>query len=294
MNPVDVLWVLISAALVFTMQMGFLCLEAGFTRAKNAINVAMKNALNFMITTVVFYLFAFGLMFGRDWQGLVGLSYMAMPLGGNHLAHEAMFYVFQLMFCATSAAIVSGAVAERMHLVGYGFTTLMVAGLIYPIYGHWVWGQGLDSTHSGFLGSMGFIDFAGSSVVHSGGGWVSLAGVLVLGQRTGRFDAQGRPVTIPGSNVPFATMGMLMLFFGWIGFNGGSTLELNERVPVVITNTLVAGCCGVVRRKHASQPPQISASAAGARDHCRGRARGPGPGAAAGGTGGRGERGHQS
>ena len=244
MNPVDVLWVLISAALVFTMQMGFLCLEAGFTRAKNAINVAMKNALNFMITTVVFYLFAFGLMFGRDWQGLVGLSYMAMPLGGNHLAHEAMFYVFQLMFCATSAAIVSGAVAERMHLVGYGFTTLMVAGLIYPIYGHWVWGQGLDSSHSGFLGSMGFIDFAGSSVVHSGGGWVSLAGVLVLGQRTGRFDAQGRPVTIPGSNVPFATMGMLMLFFGWIGFNGGSTLELNERVPVVITNTLVAGCCG--------------------------------------------------
>jgi Amt family ammonium transporter len=244
MNPVDAMWVLVAAALVFTMQMGFLCLEAGFTRAKNAINVAMKNALNFMITTVVFYLFAFGLMFGSDWHGLVGLSNMAMPFRGDHLAYEAMFYVFQLMFCATSAAIVSGAVAERMHLVGYGLTTLMVAGLIYPVYGHWVWGQGLDATHSGFLGSMGFIDFAGSSVVHSGGGWVSLAGVLVLGQRTGRFDAQGRPVTIPGSNVPFATMGMLMLFFGWIGFNGGSTLHLNERVPVVITNTLVAGCCG--------------------------------------------------
>ena len=244
MNPVDALWVLIAAALVFTMQMGFLCLEAGFTRAKNAINVAMKNALNFMITTVVFYLFAFGLMFGRDWGGLIGLSYLAMPFSGGHLAHEALFFVFQLMFCATSAAIVSGAVAERMHLTGYGLTTLMVTGLIYPVYGHWVWGAGLDASHAGFLGARGFIDFAGSSVVHSGGGWVSLAGVLVLGQRSGRFDAQGRPVSIPGSNVPFATLGMLMLFFGWIGFNGGSTLELDARVPVVITNTLVAGCCG--------------------------------------------------
>ncbi len=244
MRPVDLLWVLIAAALVFTMQMGFLCLEAGFTRAKNAINVAMKNALNFMITTVVFYLFAFGLMFGRDWGGLIGLSYLAMPFSGDHLAHEAMFFVFQLMFCATSAAIVSGAVAERMHLIGYGLTTLMVTGLIYPVYGHWVWGQGLDASHAGFLGIRGFIDFAGSSVVHSGGGWVSLAGVLVLGQRTGRFDAQGRPVSIPGSNVPFATLGMLMLFFGWIGFNGGSTLALNASVPIIITNTLVAGCCG--------------------------------------------------
>jgi ammonium transporter, Amt family len=237
----DILWILICSTLVLLMQGGFLCLESGLTRSKNAINVALKNASDFLIATLVWYLVGFGLMFGTSVAGWIGGDRFAPAFdGGSHWA--ATFFIFQLVFCATAATIISGAVAERLRFNGYHLITLLTVALIYPVFGHWAWGGALAGA-GGWLGDLGFVDFAGSTVVHSVGGWIALAAVLIIGPRRGRFDGES-PGVIPGSNLPLAMLGVLLFLVGWIGFNGGSTLALNAEVPAIIVNTLLSGAAG--------------------------------------------------
>lgn len=239
----DFVWTLTAAALVFLMQVGFLLLEAGLVRSKNSISVAQKNVADFVITTAAFYLFGFGLMFG---------SSTGWGFGGDHFAWNSAedwtfaFFVFQVVFCGTAATIVSGAVAERMRFSGYLITTLVLATVIYPIYGHWAWGNLLIGDNPAFLADAGFIDFAGSTVVHSVGGWVALAAIIVIGPRLGRFDANGKPVFIHGHSPVLATAGALLLWIGWIGFNGGSTTVGSGGIAHIIFNTMLAGAFGGV------------------------------------------------
>jgi Amt family ammonium transporter len=244
-NSVDVLWIMLCAALVFVMQAGFLCLESGLTRRKNSINVAVKNLADFCLTTIVFWLFAFGLMFGTSWHGWVGVSEFSLDFQ-NIDAFYGSFFIFQVMFCGAAVTIMSGAAAERMRFSSYLIATFVVSAVIYPVVGHWSW-AGLDTGDAnGFLNSLGFVDFAGSTVVHSVGGWVSLALLLILGPRRGRFAADGKPRRIHPSNLPLATLGVMFLFIGWLGFNGGSTLAFNNQVPLIVVNTLIAGSIGAI------------------------------------------------
>ncbi|MEA3641166.1 MAG: ammonium transporter [Lamprobacter sp.] len=242
-SRIDILWVLLSSVLVLLMQGGFLCLESGLTRSKNAINVALKNASDFLIAVLAWYLISFGLMFGDSEQGWIGRDRFVSDLSAGD-PWEASFFLFQLMFCATAATIVSGAVAERMRFNGYHLVTLIAVVLIYPAFGHWVWGGALGG-EPGWLAELGFIDFAGSTVVHSVGGWIALAALLVVGPRAGRFD-DDEPRLIPGSNLPLAMLGVLLFLVGWVGFNGGSTLALDASVPGIIINTLLSAAAGGV------------------------------------------------
>ncbi len=238
----DLAWVLLCAILVFMMQAGFTCLEAGTTRAKNSINVAVKNMGDFVVTVLAFWLVGYGIMFGPGLtEGLAGW------IGGGpfmpsfeETPSEGTVFLFQAMFCATAATIVSGAAAERMRFVGYMAITLVVALVIYPLIGHWAWSP------DGWLAGYGFVDFAGSTVVHSTGGWLALAAVIVLGPRRGRFAADGTPRVIQGSDQPLAVLGVLLLYLGWFGFNGGSTLALDGRVPGIIVHTVLAGAGGAL------------------------------------------------
>lgn len=242
----DVLWMLVCAALVFVMQGGFLCLESGLTRAKNAINVAVKNIADFAVATILFWLFGFGLMFGDSVGGLFGTGYFAIDGGGGTTTWLMAFMLFQMMFCATAATIVSGAVAERMHFPVYMVVSATVAGLIYPVFGHWAWGGVIGDGEPGWLAAMGFVDFAGSTVVHSLGGWVALAAVIIIGPREGRF-VPGKPASvIPAGNLPVAMLGGLLLFFGWFGFNGGSTLAFADNVPSILAHTSLAAAAGIL------------------------------------------------
>jgi Amt family ammonium transporter len=242
---VDILWVLISASLVFLMQAGFLCLEAGSTRSKNAINVVIKNISDFGISVLCFWLFGYGLMFGASHFGWVGTSALAPEVGQGEV-WLVVFFLFQAMFCSTAVTIVSGAVAERMRFGIYLAIALLVSGLIYPIFGHWAWG-GLDTGDSfGWLGQLGFVDFAGSTVVHSIGGWVALAAAILVGTRIGRFSPKRRRPLLTGYDFPLALLGTLLLWLGWFGFNGGSVLALNEDVPGIIANTVLSGSAGLV------------------------------------------------
>jgi Amt family ammonium transporter len=234
---IDSVWILLCAALVFTMQAGFMCLETGLVRAKNSINVAMKNLVDLCVSGAVFWLFGYGLMFGSSHAGLIGTGHFLFD--GRSAALSA-FFVFQMMFCSTSATIVSGAVAERMRFFGYFLTTLVISSVIYPVIGHWAWGGAAEGRPSGWLATAGFIDFAGSTVVHSVGGWVALAAVLLIGPREGRFGG----VPIKSSNLPMSTLGVFLLWFGWFGFNGGSTLAVNDQIPGIILNTTLAGLFG--------------------------------------------------
>ena len=241
----DILWVLLCAMLVFLMQPGFLCLESGLTRSKNNINVAAKNLCDFGLAVFMFYVFGFGLMFGESFSGLIGLSQFLPDFkpGGEW---PITFFLFEAVFCSTAVTIISGAVAERMRFFGYLLLTLVVAGLIYPVFGHWAWnGHGTES-RLGWLESYGFYDFAGSTVVHSIGGWVALAAVLVIGPRKGRFPEGSKPQEIPASNLPIAILGTFLIWFGWFGFNGGSTLGMNAQVSGIILNTLLAGVTGLL------------------------------------------------
>ncbi len=239
----DIIWVLLCSGLVFTMQAGFLCLEAGLTRSKNSINVALKNVTDFGVSCLLFWAFGFGIMFGVSQSGWFGTSFYFPSLDKS--SWTPVFFLFQLMFCGTAVTIVSGAVAERMKFLGYVITAAMISGLIYPVFGHWAWGGSWASDSMGWLQRMGFVDFAGSSVVHSVGGWASLAALIVLGPRIGRFSADGKERKIQGSNLPFAMLGLLILWFGWIGFNGGSTLAMNQQVPGIILNTTLAAGAGM-------------------------------------------------
>jgi Amt family ammonium transporter len=242
-SRLDMTWVLVAAGLVMMMQVGFLLLEAGMVRSKNSINVAQKNLLDFVFGVVAFAAIGFMIAFGRSNGFLFGRQsefYFLRDL----TSWQSAFFVFQVMFCGTAATIVSGAVAERMKLPAYVFGSLFMSGLIYPVFVHWAWGSALFPNASAFLSQMGFVDFAGSTVVHSTGGWVALAACMVIGPRIGKFNADGTPVRIAGHSPVLSTTGALLLFIGWIGFNGGSTLGVSDQVAPIIMNTVLAGGMG--------------------------------------------------
>ncbi|NET43534.1 ammonium transporter [Okeania sp. SIO2B3] len=243
-EAIDILWILLCSGLVFIMQPGFMCLESGLTRSKNSINVAIKNLTDFGISVTCFWSFGFAFMFGASSSGIIGHS--KFFLATDLQAFDAAFFLFQLMFCGTATTIVSGAVAERMKYSSYLFVASLVSGLVYPIFGHWVWNGADIGILTGWLGHNGFVDFAGSSVVHSIGGWVSLATLLVIGPRTGRFPPGRPPEKIHGSNLPLSVLGAMLIWFGWFGFNGGSTLALNEQVAGIIVNTILASAAGMI------------------------------------------------
>ena len=241
---IDVIWLVLCAALVFLMQAGFMCLESGLTRSKNSINVAAKNITDLGVSVFLFWAFGFALMFGKSADGWIGSSYFFTPIGQG-VAWLGAFFLFQAMFCGTATTIFSGAVAERMRFSGYVIVAIFLSSFIYPVFGHWVWGGNLTGT-PGWLEKLGFIDFAGSTVVHSVGGWVGLAMVLILGPRKGRFPENGPPQKIQGHNLVVAILGVLLLWFGWFGFNGGSTLAMNATVPGILANTMLAAVAGLV------------------------------------------------
>ena len=236
----DVAWILLCAALVMVMQAGFSCLESGLVRSKNSINVAAKNFADFCVSSVIFWLFGFALMFGATRDGLIGTTGFFFSETGRPWLMA--FFIFQLGFCGTATTIVSGAVAERMRFSGYIVIAAILSGLIYPVVGHWVWGSAAGDGPGGWLERMGFIDFAGCTVVHSVGGWISLAAIIIIGPRIGRFGEKRVP--IHGHDLPMVTLGVFLLWFGWFGFNGGSTLGLTPEVPTVIVNTTISGCFG--------------------------------------------------
>ncbi len=239
---IDLIWVLISSALVMLMQAGFCCLESGLARAKNSINVAIKNLFDFCISSLTFWLVGYALMFGASWHGVCGTSCFGLDAGSD--ARTWGFFFFQCVFCGTTTTIISGAVAERMRFSGYVLVSLLVSSLFYPLFGHWAWAGANLGQPAGWLGRSGFIDFAGSTVVHSVGGWISLAAVLVIGPRLGRFTP-GRP-PMHGHSLPLSTLGVFLLWFGWFGFNGGSTLAMNDQVPSILVNTNLAAASGGV------------------------------------------------
>ena len=232
---IDELWLLVAAALVFLMQGGFVCLEVGLVRPRNVEMTAMKNVIDWSMVGLAFPLIGFGLLFGADAGGLVGTDRFA--LGGVD-GREALFFVFQLGFAATTVTIVSGALAERTSFIAYGAASFCMAALIYPIAGHWVWNEG------GWLAQRGFVDFAGSTVVHAVGGTMALVGAWRIGPRLGRFGKDGAVRPMPGSNIALSALGALLLWIGWWGFNGGSTLALDERVPAILLATNLAGSAG--------------------------------------------------
>ena len=238
----DVLWVVLCAGLVFNMQLGFLCLESGLTRSKNAINVAVKNMADLSVAILLYWLFGFSIMFGLSYSGWAGSGFLLLSFDDTW---QAAFFLFQAMFCTTAATIVSGAAAERMRFSGYLLVAGLTAGLIYPFYGHWAWAGSFTDGES-WLAARGFVDFAGSTVVHGVGGWIALAVILVLGPRQGRYDQLREGRSLPGSNLPMAMLGALLLLFGWFGFNGGSTFSFDQRVPGIIANTVLAAIAGIL------------------------------------------------
>jgi Amt family ammonium transporter len=236
----DYSWLLTTAFLVFLMQAGFLCLESGKIRSKNSINVAAKNISDFIVAVTIYWTIGFALMFGESFNGLFGTS--EFFFGDEQTPYQISFFIFQMMFCGTAATIVSGAVAERMTYQGYIYGTLILATIIYPLCGHWAWSSIYIENNTGWLEDLGFIDFAGATIVHSVGGSVALAAILIIGPRLGRFDPN---VRFPqGSNLPMAVLGVLLIWLGWFGFNGGSTLLLNEQVPGIILNTCISAVFG--------------------------------------------------
>lgn len=233
-KELDLFWILVSGFLVFMMQLGFSLVETGVVRTKNTINVAMKNLIDTVFSIMFFWLFGFGLMFGLDNYGLIGTD--KFLIDGKDL-HLNGFFFFQAMFAATAITIVSGAVAERIKFNGYIVVAIIVSAIIYPIFGHWAWSE------NGWLKALGFIDFAGSTVVHSLGGWIGLAGAIVLGPRLGKFR-KGKVVYFAPSNHNFIVFGVFILFFAWFGFNAGSLLAFDPAVTSILINTLLAGVFG--------------------------------------------------
>ena len=231
---VDTLWVLLAAVLVFFMNLGFASLEAGLARSKNTVNILSKNFIVFAVSSLGFLLLGWGLMFGGD-NPFVGTEHLFI-LGDSDLSFyddtltsNVPFwgkFFFQLVFCGTAATIVSGAVAERIKYITFIVFSFVLTLVIYPIVGHWVWG-------GGWLADLGFLDFAGDTVVHSLGGWAALAGALVLGPRIGKYDKDGKPRAIPGHNMSLAVIGLFVLWLGWFGFNPGSTMSFQNPADVM-------------------------------------------------------------
>jgi len=242
LKDVDTLWVCLAAFLVFFMQAGFALVECGFTRAKNACNIIMKNVMDFAIGTLGFWLIGFGLMFGATTTGLFGTTHFIYDAGTDNF--NWAFLIFQTVFCATAATIVSGAMAERTKFVGYLCYSVAITVIVYPIFGSWAWGSLLDG--GGWLEGWGFHDFAGSTVVHSVGGWCALAGAIVIGPRLGKYTKDGKTQAIPGHNIPLAALGVFILWLGWFGFNPGSTTAVGggSFAYIAVTTNLAAaaGC----------------------------------------------------
>lgn len=241
----NILWTLIGGMLVMFMQPGFALVECGLTRAKNAANIMMKNYADFLMGAILYFLVGFGLMFGTDMGGILGFSMFGMSGGTVPGAKAWMwtFWFFQAMFAATSATIVSGAVAERTRFGVYLVASAVISVLIYPISGHWAWGS-LFGQGEGWLEQLGFIDFAGSTVVHSVGGWVALAGAVIIGPRIGKYTPDGVARAIPGHNIPLAGLGVFILWFAWFGFNCGSTTTPDGSLGFIAASTCLSACAG--------------------------------------------------
>ncbi|MDR1045331.1 MAG: ammonium transporter [Candidatus Adiutrix sp.] len=242
----NTVWTMVGAMLVMFMQPGFTLLECGLSRAKNAANILMKNYVDFVVGCLMFLLLGFAFMFGTSNGGLIGSSGFA--LAGVTPADEngqwtLTFWFFQCVFCGTSATIVSGAIAGRTRFLAYILTSLLVSALVYPVSGHWVW-NGLYGLSQGWIEKMGFIDFAGSTVVHSVGGWIALAGAIVVGPRLGKYDSGGTVRAIPGHNMPLVALGVFILWFAWFGFNCGSTTTADGSLGYIAVNTNLAACAG--------------------------------------------------
>lgn len=238
-QSIDTVWIALAAALVFFMQAGFALLESGMARSKNAINVIMKNYADVCLGSLVFCLVGFGLMFGTNPTGFWGTDHFWL---NPNAQWDWTFVLFQTMFAATAATIASGTMAERTRFGGYLIAACFIMGVLYPVFGSWVWGSAYHG--SGWLAQLGFIDFAGSTVVHSLGAWVALAGALVVGPRIGRFDADGKPRRIAGHNSSYVAMGGFILWLGWFGFNGGSTLAADVAIGLINLNTHLSACAG--------------------------------------------------
>jgi ammonium transporter, Amt family len=250
----DTLWVMIAGFLVFWMNAGFAMLETGLCQAKNAVNILAKNFIVFAVSSIAFWVVGFALMFG-DGNAFVGTSGFLMKGADNSPAtaeaYQGVFtalnwtgvplaakFFFQLVFAGTAATIVSGAVAERIKFVSFILFSFLLVGFVYPIGGHWAWG-------GGWLSVAGFKDFAGSTVVHSIGGWAALAGVMILGPRLGKYTAKGKVAPIPGHNMAIATLGTFILWLGWFGFNPGSTMAADAgAIATIALNTNMAAAAG--------------------------------------------------
>ncbi|HDH28044.1 MAG TPA: ammonium transporter [Euryarchaeota archaeon] len=245
-NLLDTMFVLFSAYLVFIMHLGFATVEAGFTRAKNTASIIMKNMFTVALGTMIFFIFGFTLAFSGNGAWIGNLDHLFIegvglaPWAGLTIPGLAFFF-FQAMFAATAATIVSGAVAERIKFNAYALYSILLIGVIYATVAHWVWGGGwlsnLDTP---------FVDFAGSTVVHSVGAWSALAGVIVLGPRIGKFQKDGTPNAIPGHNIALAAIGGLLLWFGWFGFNPGSELAADLQIAHIAVTTNLAGAAGAI------------------------------------------------
>ena len=234
-NSVDSLWVVIAGILVMFMQPGFMLVETGFTRSKNSVNIVMKNFMDFSVGAITYWAFGFALAYGGTTIG----GFLAY--GNFFLEGDSLTYFFQVVFAATAATIVSGAVAERTKFSAYLMFQPFICGLIYPIVTHWVW------SGQGWLGDLGFIDFAGSGVVHMVGGFAALAAVTVVGPRIGKYDDQGSPLPLPGSSMVAGALGVFILWFGWYGFNVGSALAAVDvdLASIAVTTTLSAAAASI-------------------------------------------------
>lgn len=248
-------WMMICTALVFFMHLGFSLLESGLTRQKNTINILFKNLFIICGGLIIYYILGFGLMYPGDFNGFLGFAGFGIetPENGNLPSYADGGYtymtdfLFQGMFAATAATIVSGAVAERIKIHAFMLFSILYLAIVYPIVGSWQWGGGFLSTVGEYFGNEGgFHDFAGSTLVHSVGGWAALIVIAVLGARIGKFDENGKSKAIPGHNIPLATMGVLILWLGWFGFNGGSVLSADPALTslVLVTTSLSAAAGG--------------------------------------------------
>jgi Amt family ammonium transporter len=241
-NNLNFVWTMIAGFMVFIMQAGFAMVEVGFTRAKNACNILMKNLMDFSVGAIAFWAVGFGLMFGAT-NGFFGTTdFFFSGASGDGEAWNYAFWLFQVVFAATAATIISGAVAERTKFSAYLAYSALVSAFVYPVFGSWAWGSLYNG--GGWLEGLGFIDFAGSTVVHSMGGWLALAGAIVVGPRLGKYDKSGRVKPIPGHNIPLAALGVFILWFGWYGFNPGSTTTGDTSIALIAVTTTLAAAAG--------------------------------------------------
>jgi len=241
-DNLNYVWTIIAACLVFFMQAGFALVETGFTRAKNAVNIIMKNVMDVSAGGLAFFLLGFGLMFGTSAGGWIGTDgFLLGEIGDYSTEWSYTFFFFQAVFAATAATIVSGAVAERTAFNSYLIFSVLITAFIYPVFGSWAWGSLFNG--SGWLEGLGFIDFAGSTVVHSVGGWAALAGAMVVGPRAGKY-IDGKPQFIKGHSLPLAALGVFILWLGWFGFNAGSTTTGDTSIALIALNTFLAAGAG--------------------------------------------------